>query len=255
MFVKRRTTFFFLASLCAFVALIISGIAVGTSYWIEAGLERDLSDLVNRTLPLKDFYGTNPIDADDPGAFRGRCNFGLLQGCKKFNWGLGGRDWTCFKVFSEHEDVYSVGYPIACFIFLIIAIIFALVSTIFGLVNTLTVPIETIHGVMGLYLWNAVGAAACLIAWVVYLILYLSQLTRNVLNKEDMGSPNNFRTTSVNFGFSFWLVVVSFFLFLLNILFVFLAHLLQDPNFLRKKKKESEMAKGSGNTVGLGLMY
>ncbi len=97
MFVKRRTTFFFLASLCAFVALIISGIAVATSHWTEARLERDLTGLVNSTLPLKGFFGTNPLDADDPGAFLGRSYFGLFQGCKKFNYGLGGRNWMCFK--------------------------------------------------------------------------------------------------------------------------------------------------------------
>ncbi|XP_071793766.1 clarin-1-like isoform X2 [Asterias amurensis] len=231
-----------LLSLCSFGALI-AGCA--TPNWIDA--------IATRENATNSSAITNPNSVPPP--FTGLIHFGLFNGVKQFNYGFSSRPPQSFSIFSEHKDVYSVGYPIACFIFLIIAIIFALVSTIFGLVNTLTVPIETIHGVMGLYLWNAVGAAACLIAWVVYLILYLSHLTRNVLNQEDMGYPNNFRTTSVNFGFSFWLVVVSFFLFLLNILFVFLAHLLQDPNFLRKKKKESEMAKGSGNTVGLGLMY
>ncbi|XP_038064825.1 clarin-2-like [Patiria miniata] len=260
MIIKRRTTYFFFASLGAVVSLIFTGIAIVTSHWTYAQLQKNTTGLLDATFPLRDYLGNNPIafDPDDPGAFLGLDYFGLFQGCKKFNYGFGAREWHCYKVFSEHANVYSVGYPIAVFVFLTIAIIFALVSTIFGLVNTLTVPIETIHGPMGLYLWNAIGAVGSLLAWLLYLILYLTQLTTNVLTTEDMAPPNNFRTTSVSFGYSYWLVLASFILFLLNLLFVFLAHLLQEPDLLKNKNKKGEVKTGKAggnNNVGLGLMY
>ncbi|XP_022106742.1 clarin-2-like [Acanthaster planci] len=260
MIIKRRTTFFFFASLGAFVSLIFTGVAIVTSHWINAQLQKNTTGQLDPAFPLKDYLGNNPIqfDPDDPGAFLGLDYFGLFQGCKKFNYGFGAREWNCYKVFSEHANVYSVGYPIAVFVCLTIAITFALVSTIFGLVNTLTVPIKTFHGPMGLYLWNAIGAIGSFLAWLLYLILYLTQLTTNVLTKADMDPPNNFRTTSVSFGYSYWLALASFVLFLLNIFFVFLAHLLQEPDLLKSKKKKSEpkSSKGTGNNnVGLGLMY
>ena len=39
-----------------------------------------------------------------------------------------------------------------------IAMIFGLVAAIFSIINTVMTPIETITGVQGLYLWNALAS-------------------------------------------------------------------------------------------------
>ena len=53
--------------------------------------------------------------------------------------------------------MYNLSLVIAVIVFILVAIVFGLVATVFGLVNTLTVPIETIHGPAGLYIWNGIG--------------------------------------------------------------------------------------------------
>ncbi|XP_072026751.1 clarin-1-like isoform X2 [Amphiura filiformis] len=259
MCLKRRASLFFIISLFAFAIVLMMGISLGTEYWVEAGVQRDLRALDSSNpqlnqLPLKSFLGANPIDGSDPGAFLGIVRFGLFSGCKRFNYGLGVRDPTCFSVFKEHEDVYNLKIVITVIVFILGAIVFGLVATVFGLVNTLTVPIETIHGPVGLYVWNGIGAICAFIAWILYLSLYHTDIKHNVLNKVDSSTPYFFQTDRVEFGYSYWLLIAGFILFLLNIFFVFLAQCVQDPKFLWRKNKENT-SDSNRNDVGLGLMY
>ena len=105
MIVKRRTTYFFVASLCAFATLIFLGVAIIADHWVDARLQRNVTGLLDPAFPLRDYLGNNPIefDPDDPGAFLGRDYFGLFQGCKKFNYGFGAREWRCY------QGAFSVG--------------------------------------------------------------------------------------------------------------------------------------------------
>ena len=93
------------------------------------------------------------------------------------------------------------------------------------------------------------------IAWVLYLVLYHTDLKKNVLSDNDTGSPYFFETKTVKFGYSFILLIVGFCLFILNMFFVLLAQCVQDPQFLWRKKKEEEFNNANRNDVGLGLMY
>ena len=97
---KRRATLFTIIAVFSFAILLILGIALGSEYWTQALLERDISRL-NSTgtgnLPLKGYLGENPIDGSDPGAFRGLMNFGLFAGCKRFNYAYGVRKPSCFS--------------------------------------------------------------------------------------------------------------------------------------------------------------
>ena len=97
---KRRATLFTIIAVFSFAILLILGIALGSEYWAEALLERNLDKLnstATGTLPLKGYVGSNPIDGSDPGAFRGLMNFGIFTGCKRFNYGQGVRDPSCFS--------------------------------------------------------------------------------------------------------------------------------------------------------------
>ncbi len=111
MCVKRRASLFFIISFFAFTVMLLLGVSLGTENWIRAGVNRDLRKLnvTDFRLPLKSFVGANPIDGSDPGAFLGLVKFGLFTGCKRFNYGLGVRDPTCFsgRIFS-HKVVFSM---------------------------------------------------------------------------------------------------------------------------------------------------
>ncbi|XP_038064814.1 clarin-1-like [Patiria miniata] len=236
----------FIFSLAAVGALVA---AAATAHWVGAvALRQNL--ILNGSEPpqVPDENGQIP-------EYTGYIQFGLFNGQKTFNPGLGQRDTVYFAVFIEHADVYSIGYPIFVFLFIIIAAIFALVSAIFGLVNTLTVPIETIHGPIGLYMWNGIGAVCTLLACVLYLVLLLTKLTENVLNQEDIDSPNNFRTSSASFQYSYWLVVVGCGLFIVNLFCIFLAKLLADPDFMQQRKRKHDFSRGENNLGLDDIMY
>lgn len=101
MFLKRRATLFTVISVFSFASVLILGITLGSEHWIGATLVRDfskfnLTDDLDPALPLRGFLGKNGIDDSDPGAFRGLMGFGLFSGCKRFNYGLGVRDPSCF---------------------------------------------------------------------------------------------------------------------------------------------------------------
>ncbi len=127
MCLKRRASLFTIIAAFSFANLIILGICLGSDYWIGASSVRDVSKLnatsiVNSStgsgsgsLPLKGFIGSNPIDGSDPGAFRGLMHFGLFSGCKRFNYGLGVRDPSCFlgkhqMINSEEQDQQFAHY-------------------------------------------------------------------------------------------------------------------------------------------------
>ncbi|XP_781677.3 clarin-1 [Strongylocentrotus purpuratus] len=251
--IKRRATLFFMVTCGSIACMILLGIALGTTSWVRAYLVRDIT-VFNTSQPLRGFLGSNPIESDDPGAFNGVSFFGLFYGCKKFNYGLGGRKYNCYSVFSEHAEVYDTGMVIAVIIFLIPAAIFALISTIFGLVNILTVPIETLHGPVGLYIWNLIGVLCTAVSIILYLVIYITQIRFEVLNQADRAPPHNFNTSRVDFGFSFWLVVATFIILCVNIVLVFLAHMVENPNLLSSKKKSMNVS-GKGGDIGLGIMY
>ncbi|XP_022106724.1 clarin-1-like [Acanthaster planci] len=234
----------FIFSLAAVGALLA---AAATPHWVAGvAVRQNLTD--NERPQVPDENGQIP-------PFTGYIQFGLFNGEKIFNFGFTQRAPVYFSIFEEHAEVYSIGFPIAAFVSVLIAAIFGLVSTIFGLVNTITVPIETIHGPVGLYVWNGIGAVCSLVAWVIYLALLLTKLTTNILNKSDIDPPNNFRTDSVSFAYSYWLVVVACALFILNLICVFLAKLLSDPDFLQQRRGEKEFSKGENNVGMDEMMY
>lgn len=60
-------------------------------------------------------------------------------------------------VYNEYEDQHNIPLIITTLSFIGVATIFTVVSTIFALMNTITVPIQTIHGSLGLYIWNGIA--------------------------------------------------------------------------------------------------
>ena len=93
---RRRTTLFLLVTLASLACVILLGIALGTTKWVRADLTRSVEEY-NTSKPLIGYLGSNPLDSMDPGAFMGVSFFGLFYGCKRFNYGFGGRDYECFS--------------------------------------------------------------------------------------------------------------------------------------------------------------
>ncbi|XP_033123812.1 clarin-3-like isoform X1 [Anneissia japonica] len=244
----RYKTFFFLNFATGICIVILLCTAVGTTHWIDADLKRN-SSFVNGA-----FSQTATANDGEPAPNKGFMHFGVVRGCKIFNYGFGARDYICFSVFEEHEGVYPTWLPILVIVCMVISAVFALVATIFGMVNSITVPIETVHGPKGLFYWNGFGGAFSAIALFTYVGLYYETLQFNVLNDVDTKAPNYFVTESADYGYSFWLLVVTFGLFSINIILLIIAHLISDPNFQWRKKAEQESNQQTSE-VGLGIMY
>ncbi|XP_033123813.1 clarin-3-like isoform X2 [Anneissia japonica] len=232
---------YFCTFIHALVCMIMLIVSTATPNWITGEVYRfiDNSDPVLDSI-LNDTSGS--------------VYFGIINGYKEFNYGFGTRESQSYTVFEEHEGVYPTWLPILVIVCMVISAVFALVATIFGMVNSITVPIETVHGPKGLFYWNGFGGAFSAIALFTYVGLYYETLQFNVLNDVDTKAPNYFVTESADYGYSFWLLVVTFGLFSINIILLIIAHLISDPNFQWRKKAEQESNQQTSE-VGLGIMY
>jgi len=103
-----------------------------------------------------------------------------------------------------------------------IAMIFGLVGAIFSIINTVMTPVETITGVQGLYLWNGLASLFCMCANVAWLVQFGGRLSKNVLTEEEQhdGWTSQGRA---RLGYSFYFVLVSGALHLVNIVLIYLA--------------------------------
>lgn len=257
MFFKRRTTFSFLTAVLALASFILMAWCLWSPYWVIAKTRLN-EDRYNTSQPLKQFYGENRHDDSDPGTFQGFVIYGLFSGCKRFNHGFGGRPEECFSIFEEHKGIYPAGLVIVVIIFIFIGLLFSLIATVFGLVNTLAVPIETIYGPVGLYLWNGLAAIPSIIALIVYLLVYFISMKSEVLSQADRDPPRNFFTEETNLGYGFFLLLAACVLLLINFIFVALAQYSADPDaFKSKKKQDPNFNSGTArrDDVGSGMIY
>ncbi|XP_071946820.1 clarin-3-like isoform X1 [Antedon mediterranea] len=244
----RYKTFFFLNFVTCLCIVILLCTSIGTPHWIEAESKRNssLGGGVSNVISTND---------DEPGPNRGFIHFGVVRGCKIFNYGFGARDYKCFKVSEEHADLYPTGLLIVVIVFMVIAAIFAMVATIFGMVNAITRPIEAIHGPKGLFLWNGFGAIFSGISLFMYVGLYYTTFEgKEVLNAEDTSQPNYFTTDSANYGYSFWLLVTTFGLFCVNLILLIIAHKMNDPNF-RWRRRAQEISTIQTTELAQSIMY
>ncbi|XP_071828226.1 clarin-3-like [Apostichopus japonicus] len=182
----------------------------------------------------------------------GNIKFGLIWGTKQYNYGYGDRDEETYLVYNEYEDQHNIPLIITTLSFIGVATIFTVVSTIFALMNTITVPIQTIHGSLGLYIWNGIAGGFGLLSIILYTIMFETTI------KDNIQSPNEdeFSTEDpAKVGYSFWLLLCGVILVTTNIGIVYLAGKAADPDFFKRKSKIEVNEKQQNEAVADGIMF
>ncbi|KAF6209494.1 hypothetical protein GE061_015241 [Apolygus lucorum] len=110
-------------------------------------------------------------------------------------------------------------------------IVFSSVSAVLAVVNSATTPIWTITGVPGLYLWNIVSILFQGGAVALWATLYFRQLQFSIMTSDDRWSTEG----RAFFGLSFWLVVASIGVQIINVIFIYSA-----TSDMRQKKKAAK---------------
>ncbi|KAH9389679.1 hypothetical protein TYRP_007226 [Tyrophagus putrescentiae] len=159
-----------------------------------------------------------------PRKFRGEIHFGLFQGTKVLNYGLGDRTTIIWlkQEMSRNPNLMTFSLWLFTILAVSIAMIFGLVGAIFSIINTVMTPVEAITGVQGLYLWNGLASLFCGGATLTWIAQFLKNLRRNVLTEEEQ---NDGWTSEgkARLGYSFYFVLVASLLHLVNIALVYSA--------------------------------
>lgn len=119
---------------------------------------------------------------------------------------------------SLHEyGLFSYGLWVSTIVSAAVSMVFGLVAIGFAVFNMFGKPIETITGPLGLYLWNGLGFLFSLIEVVIFLVLFLTSLSKNFLVIDT--DRNTFDVEGhTNLGYSFFLLVGATVLYLVNII-------------------------------------
>ncbi|KAK3531078.1 hypothetical protein QTP70_010376 [Hemibagrus guttatus] len=148
-------------------------------------------------------------------------------------------------VFPDLVDAIPASLHVSVIIFCAVLILFSSVCSAFFMYNAFGNPYKTLHGPLGLYLWNLISClCSCLI-----LILYASEVKLHRLSEKIANYKEStfvYKTYSVAFDRSFWLIFIVFLVHGLNILLIRLAGI----QFPFQEAKESD-----ANTGAADLMY
>ncbi|XP_063963933.1 clarin-2-like [Lytechinus pictus] len=143
------------------------------------------------------------------------------------------------RVFQEYDGVFETDYVIVSLLFMVSTVIFAGVSLVFEVINARMVPIKTINGRPGLFIWNGFGLLSGLISTSIFAFLYASELKYECLSKADR--EDRFSTHRVILGYSFWFLVVCDVLFLVNLLLVYITQLIDEPPKFIKRRRTADI--------------
>ncbi|XP_030633285.1 clarin-1 [Chanos chanos] len=229
---KQKKIIFSVAGVLSFACVLIVAAAVGTQFWVKATvLCKTGAQLVNATGPELD-------------KFIGRVSYGLFHGQRLKQCGLGGRPLR-FSFFPDLVDEIPASLHVSVIFFCGVLILFSLICSGFFMYNAFGSPYETLHGPLGLYLWNFISClCSCLV-----MILFASEVKLHRLS-ESIANYNEgsfvYKTHTEQFDRSFWLLFFTFLLHGLNILLIRLAGI----QFPFQEAKESDATTGAAD-----LMY
>nr|XP_046150921.1 clarin-1 isoform X2 [Oncorhynchus gorbuscha] len=158
--------------------------------------------------------------------------------------GLGGRPFR-FSFFPNLVDVIPASLHVTVIFFCVVLIFFSSVATGFFMYNAFGSPYETLHGPLGLYLWNFVCClCSCLVMILFASEVKLHRLSDHIANFNE--STFVYKTLTEQFDHSFWLIFLTFLVHGLNILLIRVAGI----QFPFQEAKESDV-----NTGASDLMY
>lgn len=181
----------------------------------------------------------------------GNISVGLIWGSKQYNYGYGLRKAQRFAIHEEYQNPIK-GVTASVLSFVCVACLFNIIGTIFSLENFFIVPVQTLQGPIGLYLWYGIASIAAFIAFFMYSILFPTKL------KEDIDSEAESNFSSVDgetgFGYSYWLLMTGIILTICNIGLVHLARKSLDLNTLSGKLKPKARPAQYEDTSDGGLL-
>lgn len=222
------------------------------------------------------------VNLTSDGKFQGEVYFGLFNGKKKLDSGFGMRSFditiickpsknVCMFTSKSREegenellDILQMNATVkdtlkndpslmiyGLWLFTILSVglsmLFGLVGGIFAIVNSVTTPVEAIVGILGLYLWNGMGALFSLTAIISWVVQYYLKLKVNIMSKEELTFDWDSKDRT-NFGYSFYLVIVALVLYVNNIITVLIIF----KQAWRKKAPKTEVQK---NAEGVIMLY
>uniref|UniRef100_A0A0K8S9F7 Clarin-3 n=1 Tax=Lygus hesperus TaxID=30085 RepID=A0A0K8S9F7_LYGHE len=190
---------------CLCIGLLAA--SLGTRYWIVS-----TAAIVNRT------------ESD------GKVFYGLFNGEKNLNFGIGWRTYE-LNVPQEMSALMVYSYWLGTVCCMAAGIVFSSLSAVLAVVNSATTPIWTITGVPGLYLWNIVSIIFQSGAVALWVTLYFRKLQFSIMTSDDRWSTEG----RAFFGLSFWLVVASIGVQIINVIFIYSA-----TSDMRQKKKAAK---------------
>lgn len=118
-------------------------------------------------------------------------------------------------------EFLSAGLWLTTLVFLSLTITFAVISGLFSIFNTFWNPASFLFSTFGLYIWNGIAAALCLLTMIFWGSLYLIFISKNIAITDTLRTTATYSSNDLaGLGFSYWILLVTIFLHLGNILLV-----------------------------------
>ncbi|KAL7052548.1 hypothetical protein ACKWTF_004905 [Chironomus riparius] len=116
------------------------------------------------------------------------------------------------------DEFLSAGLWLTTVIFLALSSLFTLISAFFSMINILCNPISYLSSTHGLYVWNGIAALMCSITMIIYSSLFGIFISKNIAITDTLRTLSRFTSDGLaQFGFSFWILILSIFCHLINI--------------------------------------
>lgn len=184
------------------LSIVLLAAALGTKYWVTANAKRV----------------SNPNESD------GRLHFGLFQGDKSLNVGYGWRHYQFSVVDILKTEPELLPYPVwaSLICLVVLSLLVATLTAIVSLINTATTPIASFSGIPGLYVYNLICVVLESVTIGLWYYQFVHSLQKNVMPLEDR--RNHWTSQDrASLGHSFWFVVVSACIHLINVVLLYYA--------------------------------
>nr|XP_020025717.1 clarin-2 [Castor canadensis] len=190
-----KKTCYGLASLFSFSSFLLIITALAVPHWLSGKILCQTGvDLVNATDP-------------ELVKFIGDIYYGLFQGCKVRQCGLGGRQ-SQFTIFPHLVKELNAGLHVTILLLLFLALALALVSMGFAILNMIQVPYRAINGPGGICLWNVLAGGVMALAITGFMAsVKFHDLTERIANFQE--KLFQFVVVEEQYEESFWICVAS----------------------------------------------
>lgn len=227
----KRRALIFVTFFGSCLALSLLAASLATNHWITAACKR----------------------TENAEKSNGTVNFGLFEYETNLNVGYGDR-YTVMNMLGSEGVMYHERQLMVYELYIgtisavVAAIFFGIISAMLAIINTGSNPVEAICHLPGLYLWNGLALLSAVSAFVTWIVQFYLKLTHNVLLYENREKGKWSSEGGAGFGYSFAFVVIAAFVYLVDILIIYIAN--RDPQKTKQAKLiHSLPGKQSGDTM------